>query len=45
MAPSTAIPRPFEKRAADFGCTEMIRLDETSTMARELADTPPTLHT
>lgn len=28
MAPSTAVPRAFEKRAADYGCTELIRLDE-----------------
>lgn len=28
MASSTASPRAFEKRAANYGCTELIRLDE-----------------
>ncbi len=28
MTPSTAGSRAFEKRAADYGCTELVRLDE-----------------
>lgn len=28
MVPSSVAPRSFEKRAADYGCTELIRLDE-----------------
>ena len=36
MASSTASPRAFEKRAADYGCTELIRLDEKLSVPSQL---------
>jgi hypothetical protein len=35
-ASSTAEPRPFERRAVEYGCTEIIRLDEKLSEPRQL---------
>ncbi len=35
-ASSTAEPRPFEKRAVEYGCTEIIRLDQKLSEPRQL---------
>jgi len=44
MASSTADARAFEKRAADYGCTELIRLDEklSSPLQLDYLDLLPT---